>query len=370
MKIGVTANYVNITSKMRNLADGDAKTFKGQLDRIRLGLNTAYQGQDNLTGELLQLEKKIDAFSTRMSGLAAAFNQGASDLLTSGNQAVNVGELAPLSKELDFILSNPTTAQMIARNQQILAARSFTEKYQNGAFVTSPLLKGLTGSLFAGASTAALLPLLNTDSSSEGVDGWFREHNPSEYQEAEAEVRRMANQKSFNELEEMKDSFVDTSKYGNEIKCHGKSFNKHYTLKSGGTSSSNCTWYAASRYEEINGKGSLYFYSKVSGDGGNWHNAINKDYFTVDKVFNDDSGKRINDISVIKGNTLAVSDRGDSNANHVVYVEGVATDPNGKTFVYYSEGGNWQKNHGLEGKIQKVEIEKFANEYEYIISAK
>lgn len=212
MKIGVTANYVTVTSKMRKLADGDAKTFKSQLDKIRLGLDGAYQGQENLTGELLSLEKKIDAFSSRMSSLASVFDQGASELLTSANQAVNVGELAPLSKELEFVLANPTTAQLITRNQQILTARAFTEKYKNSAMLTSPL--GAT--LFAGASTMALLPLLNTDTSNKGVDEWYKENYAGEYHQAVYELYRKR-------VDSVQKSFPNAQKQVYEINASGNS---------------------------------------------------------------------------------------------------------------------------------------------------
>ena len=224
MKIGVTANYVTVTSKMRKLADGDAKTFKSQLDKIRLGLDGAYQGQENLTGELLSLEKKIDAFSSRMSSLASVFDQGASELLTSANQAGNVGELAPLSKELEFVLANPTTAQLITRNLQILTARAFTEKYKNSAMLTSPL--GVT--LFAGASTMALLPLLNTNASSKGIDSWFKEHNPEEY--------RIANMELIKSSEEFNTGIAQPNKKACVYSSKANILNRKKMLDTGDTS--------------------------------------------------------------------------------------------------------------------------------------
>ena len=170
MKIGVNANCVGISSKMRSIANSDVSNFKARLDKIRTGLDGAYKGRENLTADILIIEKKIDEFSSKLSTLSSVFDQCTSDILKEANNAVEIGQLDSLSKQLDFILSNPTTAQMIERNNQILLARVFSEKYKNGLFGTSPLTKGIAGSLFAGASTAALLPLLNTDNSAEGVE--------------------------------------------------------------------------------------------------------------------------------------------------------------------------------------------------------
>lgn len=186
MKIGVNTNCVQISAKMKNIAINDVGSFKNQLDKIRTGLDGAYKGRENLTADILTIEKKIDEFSSKLSTLSRVFDQCTSDILREANNAVEIGQLAPLSNQLDFILSNPTTAQMIERNNLILLAQNYSEKYKNGLFGTSPLTRGIAASLFAGASTAALLPLLNTNNSAEGVDNWFKENTPEEYKIAQS----------------------------------------------------------------------------------------------------------------------------------------------------------------------------------------
>ena len=183
MQIDVNISYVDIVSKMKKLANTDVKTFRTQLAKIRTGLAASYKGKDDISSQIMQFEKGLDVFANKVLSLAAAFNQGVSEILENANQTIRIGEVAPLSKELDFILSNPTTAQMIMHNVQILMARQFTEKYKNGVYSTSSLSKAIAGGLYAGASTMALLPLLNTDSSAEGVDSWFKKHNSEEYTE-------------------------------------------------------------------------------------------------------------------------------------------------------------------------------------------
>lgn len=184
MQISVDSSVFDIVSKMKNLANNDIKTFRTQLDKIRTSLNNAYCGKADISSEIQVFEKKIDAFLAKVLSLAAAFDHGVSDVLESANRTIKIGELAPLSRELDFILSDPTTAQIIEHNQKILLARSYTEKYKNSILLTSSLSKMIVGGLLGGASTLALLPLINTDSSDEGIDAWFKEYYPDEYDAA------------------------------------------------------------------------------------------------------------------------------------------------------------------------------------------
>ena len=125
-----------------------------------------------------------------------------------------------------------------------------------------------------------------------------------------------------------------------------------------------CTWYAAARYRAVNGVDNDLRFSERGGNADNWVNSIDKRLFEVSST---------NDSSVVKPNTIAVSTQADpdlnrlgnhASENHVCYVEGVHDG-----YVYYSEG-SWGKSESTYGYIQKMTVEDFCKDYEYIISAK
>ena len=138
-----------------------------------------------------------------------------------------------------------------------------------------------------------------------------------------------------------------------------------------------CTWYAANRYEQVNGEGSLYFRS-TAGDAKNWDDAIDRDYFDVIDI---------DEETEIVPNTLAISDKGTDGTsnNHVCYVEAVDDE-----YVYYTEGaarkgekdsnGNFHFTESAEaydaradkdfGRVKRMKKDKFRKTYEHFIVAK
>jgi len=152
---------------------------------------------------------------------------------------------------------------------------------------------------------------------------------------------------------------IDATRYANKF-----TYNKGYFIASNG-----CTWYAISRYTEVNGDNNVLRFATKAGNANNWINSINKDYF---KVYSSST-------ETIKGNALAISTAKDSglglgkdaggswvaaSENHVAYIEGVKDG-----YVYFSQGayGNAVKSFGY---INRVPVGKFIKDYEYIIVAK
>jgi len=121
--------------------------------------------------------------------------------------------------------------------------------------------------------------------------------------------------------------------------------------------SNGCTWYAAARFRQVNGY-DLQF-SKAGGNASNWPNSIDRNTFDVNST---------SDASCIKINTIAVSNEYDKGArassNHVAYVEAVKDG-----YVYYTDG-SYGSSPSTWGYVQKVSVEEFQRQYEYIISAK
>lgn len=144
---------------------------------------------------------------------------------------------------------------------------------------------------------------------------------------------------------------VDTSRYDRRAYYQASNGQYGYFDVSGG-----CTWYAFSRYREVNGEeNDLRFTTPGNLNANNWANKIDTAYFNKDSTANR---------SVIKPNTIAVDV--DRQYGHVVYVEAVdyATGT-----VYYSEG-SYGSSESAYGYIQTASIDKFASTYEWIISAK
>lgn len=130
-----------------------------------------------------------------------------------------------------------------------------------------------------------------------------------------------------------------------------------------------CTWYAAARYRQVNGIENELKFSTRGGNANNWVNSIDRSKFDVNAT---------TDYSFIKPNTIAVSTSADAylgagkdpagiyiqaSENHVCYVETVKDG-----YVYYSQGA-YGHDQSVYGYINKVPIETFAKDYEYIISA-
>ena len=168
----------------------------------------------------------------------------------------------------------------------------------------------------------------------------------------------IASGKSYAELEKMYTSRtkVEIADAGNKYYVKTSDGKSRYFNKSGG-----CTYFAAARFEKVNGKGTLIMKPGGSANGGNWHNAVDPDHFNVSETKNN--------YGVIRPNTLArTSSNGygkSSNGGHVVYIEGVAEGPNGKTYVYFSQGSTY-KNY----EVDKMEISEFARIYSHVMSLK
>ena len=176
-------------------------------------------------------------------------------------------------------------------------------------------------------------------------------------------VNDMFIDKSYSELNKMTGKKIDTSSYG-----------KSYSVKTtnGKTRSFNypqCTWFAAARYEEVNGKGSLVM-TNGSANGKEWYKRVDTNSFNVTEI---KSNGTVN-YSAIKSNSLACANNNGwgsySEYGHVVYIEGVAKDSNGKTYVFFSDGGSGYAKRGKLGEVKKWDIEKFAKTYSYVMTAK
>lgn len=125
-----------------------------------------------------------------------------------------------------------------------------------------------------------------------------------------------------------------------------------------------CTWYAAARYRIVNGADKDLKFSTRCGNANEWWKTVDGEYF---------NSMSTNDPSVVKANSIAVSNEDDLDLNrigthatdcHVCYVEGVYDG-----YVYYSEG-SWGTSESTWGYIRKMTIEDFCKDYEYIVSAK
>ena len=187
---------------------------------------------------------------------------------------------------------------------------------------------------------------------------------PSSYQPVAGIVAASVSRyKNYSDLNRMVGQKIDTSGYGasysvNTTDGKTRSFNRPQ-----------CTWYAAARYEEINGKGSLTM-SKGTANGKEWYQRVDPNRFDVNQI----KSKETINYSVIKSNSLACTTSngwGDSSKNgHVVYIEGVAKDEKGKTYVFFSDGGPGYASKGKLGEVKKWEIERFAKIYDYVMTAK
>ena len=109
-----------------------------------------------------------------------------------------------------------------------------------------------------------------------------------------------------------------------------------------------CTWYAFSRWSEVNGS-DLVFLSHP-GNASNWANSIDKNVMNCISTSEENS---------IISNSVAV----DVDGNHVVYIEAVIDG-----MVYFSQSS--YNDPSIAGQIKAVSVEQFRNTYEYIISAK
>lgn len=137
---------------------------------------------------------------------------------------------------------------------------------------------------------------------------------------------------------------IDISKYP-KTRYGVRSNGKRYFFEYG----DGCTWYAFSRWSEVNGKDLVF--ASHPGNAKNWANSIDKNAMNCVSTSVENS---------IVRNAIAVDSKG---GNHVVYIEGVR---DGK--VYYSEG--YYSNPSKSGTICEKTIEDFKKKYEYIITSK
>ncbi|MCR5274137.1 MAG: CHAP domain-containing protein [Clostridiales bacterium] len=110
-----------------------------------------------------------------------------------------------------------------------------------------------------------------------------------------------------------------------------------------------CTWYAFSRWSEVNGKDPVF--AGHPGNASNWANSIDKNAMNCVSTSVENS---------IVANAIAVNSVG---GNHVVYIEGVRDG-----MVYFSESA--YSNPSIAGRISAKPIEQFRSEFEYIITSK
>lgn len=120
------------------------------------------------------------------------------------------------------------------------------------------------------------------------------------------------------------------------------------------TYSNGCTWYAFSRWSEVNGKDLVF--ATHPGNASNWAESIDKTVMNCNST---------SDINSIVANAIAVDCAygNGSGGNHVVYIEAVRDGQ-----VYFSQSD--YNNPSIAGQIKVESITKFQEQYEYIITMK
>lgn len=364
MNIVLGSNYEAIVSETKRLAN-KTTDLKSKLSKIRTSLDDAYDGQIDYDSEIKALEKRLYTQQTRMSNLSKAVNGAFDELIRVDAQKIELDNNLKVALEKEQI--NPIGSFGISSNPLL----SVISKYQadlwkkvipvSGIVVPTvsqilPRLKEIIGNIIKDKSTGN-----GENSGSSGTITYTVKDTAAKIREVAKDIVDSEKEAANYQYWESKlGTFIDTNKYPNstEYEDCGRIFNKTSSRKENGVKKyypGNCTWYAYFRYSEVNNGGvPLKFSGSGSANGGEWHNVIKKDLFNVQEI----------SVENIVANSLV------EKPNHVLYVEGVATDADGQTYVYYSEGGAGVYKNGRQGLIQKQNIEDFAKEYQYIITAK
>ncbi len=364
MNIVLGSNYESIASETKKLADKTAD-LRNKLARIRIKLDDAYDGQIDYDTEIKAFEKRLYTQQVRMSNLSNAVNNAFDELVRVDAQKIEIDNnlKVTLGKEQinsigSFGISSSSMLSIISKYQSDLWKKVIPVSGIAVPTVSKilPKLKEIIGNIIKDNSTGN-----SENSGSSGTITDTAKDTADKIGEVAKDTIDSEKEAANYQFWESKlGTFVDTNKYPNSTeneKC-GRIFNKTSSRKENGVKKyypGNCTWYAYFRYSEVNNGGvPLKFSSSGSANGGEWHNVIKKDLFNIQEI----------SVENIVANSLV------EKPNHVLYVEGVATDANGQTYVYYSEGGAGVYKNGRQGLIQKKKIEDFAKEHQYIITAK
>lgn len=157
-------------------------------------------------------------------------------------------------------------------------------------------------------------------------------------------------------------------RWRNKERVDTSAFERKYTYKNKAgknvgfyVQSNGCTWYAVSRYRQVNGIENDLVFARAGGDAKAFDDNIDKDLFEVVDIPEEGF-----DYSLLRSNSLAVSDVKDHKAsgNHVVYIEAIIDG-----YVYYTDGA-WKKPESSYGYMKRKKVEDFCKIYEHIIYAK
>lgn len=118
-----------------------------------------------------------------------------------------------------------------------------------------------------------------------------------------------------------------------------------------------CTWYAMTRYNQVNGTDNGLQFKIGGGNAGEWSDKIDDEKHTVTREI----GKNL---AGIKANSIAVETTTPQRVGHVAYIEAVTDD-----YVYYTEGSAGYDKETF-GYIVKVTKEEFAKRFDDVIIAK
>lgn len=364
MNIVLGSNYESIVSETKKLAN-KTSVLKSKLSQIREGLDDSYDGQIDYDTEIKALEKRLNTQQTRMSNLSKAMDGAFDELVRVDAQKIEIDNNLKVALEKEQINS---TGNFGVSSSSML---SIISKYKSDLWekiipVSGIVIPGVSQILqkFKEIIGNIIKDNFIGNSGNNGSSGSIADtvkdtaDQIGEVAKDTIDLEKEAANYQF--WESQLGTFVDTSNYpdSTENEGCGRIFNKTSSRKENGVKKyypGNCTWYAYFRYSEVNNGGvPLKFSSSGSANGGEWHNVIKKDLFNVQEI----------SVENIVANSLV------EKPNHVLYVEGVATDADGQTYVYYSEGGAGVYKNGRQGLIQKKKIEDFAKEHQYIITAK
>lgn len=363
MNIVLGSNYESIVSETKRLAN-KTTDLKSKLSKIRTSLDDAYDGQIDYNSEIKALEKRLYTQQTRMSNLSSAINGAFDELVGVDAQKIEIDNNLKVALGKESI--NTIAGFGVSSNSML----SIISKYQSELWkkiipVSGIVIPGVSQIL---QKLKELIENILNQPTGSGSSGTISDTAKDTVDQFGEVVRKEEEKQKQAELERMikNNERIDTTQFDdilNYTDSEGKAKGFYKT-------SNGCTWYAISRYRQVNGIENDLKFSEKGGDANNWIYSIDKNNFQVDST--NVSTENLQD--VIKTNAIAVSTENDSrkdlpydykaSAKHVAYVELVKDG-----YVYYTQG-SYGEAESTYGYVHKVTIEQFAIDYEYIISAK
>lgn len=334
----------------------------------------------NTGASLMSFAERAQALAARAEAVSASIStcymkggvggraaECAAEIKTTISVAEHLGSV--LKMAADIYENNENDLSSEGRS----AANTLTDGY-NACWVDRPLVFAVLGTGGALSEPLSLHSYLSEKTDSLQYYGDSANQSTAIQTEARELSMFLSEEKKAQEIRsvfEAKGKVVDArTEFGTGIKrVYTDKTDKNGKRKSAGyfNYTGGCTWYAANRYEQVNGEKSLVF-SSAPGNASNWDNAINQEYFDVIDI---------NETTGFKSNTLAISDKASkgTSANHVCYIEAVDGE-----YVYYSEGAAKHDDESMSvynlrvdnnyGKIKRMKLEDFRVAYEHIIQAK